>query len=285
MDKGSISNCYYDLLASESRQASFIAVAKGQVDPGHWFKLGRTMGIYGGSRGLVSWSGTMFEYFMPLLIMKSFTNTLLNESCRAVVREQMDYAKGKSGFWGISESAFYKFDIGMNYQYKAFGVPNTALSRSQTLELVLSPYSSMLAMMINLKGSLLNIESMVKEGLEGRYGFYEAVDYTSSRIGKGKEKALIKSYMVHHQGMGLMSIQNVLKAGVLQERFHSIPEIKATELLLQEKLPKTAVYKRKDRYEPVNRPVEEYKIIPRIFKGMDFASPKVHLLSMVNFQL
>ncbi len=285
MDKGCLSNCYYDLLASESRQASFIAIAKGQVDPGHWFKLGRTMAVYGGAKGLVSWSGTMFEYFMPLIIMKGYTHTLLDESCRAAVREQMNYSKGKSKFWGISESAFYKFDMGMNYQYRAFGAPNTALKSGAGDELVLSPYSTLLAMMINLKDSLSNIEIMIREGMEGRYGFYEAADCTSSRIGKGKEKAVIKSYMVHHQGMSLLSIENVLLSNVLQERFHSIPEIKAAELLLQERVPSTAVYRKSSIYEPVAGIKENCRIIPRTNNKLPAGMPRVNLISNGEYSI
>ncbi|MGE5626949.1 MAG: GH36-type glycosyl hydrolase domain-containing protein [Solirubrobacterales bacterium] len=284
VDAGEISSCYYDLMASESRQASFIAIAKGDVEQGHWFKLGRNMGLYGKSKGLVSWSGTMFEYCMPLLIMKNFPDTLMYETCKAVIREQMEYPKGRSGFWGISESAFYKFDINMNYQYKAFGVPATALKRIGSEELVISPYSSLLGMMVNLKESLTNIKNMLNSGLLGRYGFYEAVDYTAHRIPKGYQKKIIKNYMVHHQGMSLLSIHNILKADILKKRFHNIAEVKAAELLLQEKVPKTVVYNKSSRYGDPGEEIKNYKIIPR--KYMDYLGDlKCHLLSNGEYSI
>jgi len=285
VEKGSMGNCYYDLLASEARQASFISVAKGDVDPGHWFKLGRSMAEYGGSRGLVSWSGTMFEYYMPLLIMKNFPSTLLNETYKAVTEAQKDYCKNKSVLWGISESAFYNFDINMNYQYKAFGVPKVGLKRGLVNELVISPYSTLLAMLIDLKGSLININSIIKSGLEGKYGFYEAVDYTKDRLPKGMDKAIIKCFMVHHEGMGLMAIHNVLNSNILQERFHRIPEVKAAELLLQEKVPKTIIYNRNQKYEETEVEIQKQKIVARRFSNALTDNPETHILSNGEYSL
>lgn len=285
VNTGTINNCYYDLLASEARQASFVAIAKGDVEVAHWFKLGRALGKYGQGKGLISWSGTMFEYCMPLLIMKSYSKTMLDETYKAAVKEQMGYPRGKTGFFGISESAFYKFDIMKNYQYKAFGVPKCALKMEGEEELVISPYSSLLSMMVNLNPSLNNIINMIKCGLEGRYGFYEAVDYTTRRIPKGSGREIIKSYMVHHQGMGLMAIHNVLKKNILQERFHRIPEVRAAELLLQEKVPKTVVYNRTNRHDVVREKNNNYRIIPRRYNYLLQEPLKVQLLSNGEYSL
>ncbi|MDP4089580.1 MAG: glucoamylase family protein, partial [Bacillota bacterium] len=244
IEKDTLNNSYYDLLASEARCASFMAIAKGDVEQKHWFKLGRAMAFMGKGKGLVSWSGTMFEYFMPPLIMRSFPDSLIDETYKAVLEGQKKYARERKIPWGISESAYYFFDNAMNYQYKAFGVPGIGLKRGLSNELVISPYSTVIALQKDLNDGVKNIHRLIKEGLEGRYGFYEAMDFTSERIPKGKHKAHVKCFMVHHQGMSLMALNNVLCGNILVKRFHSIPRVKATELLLQEKVPKNVVYDR-----------------------------------------
>lgn len=272
-------NCYYDLLASEARQASFIAIAKGDIDQEHWFKLGRSMSVMGKSKGLVSWTGTMFEYFMPLLIMKSYPDTLLNQTYKAVIEGQKKYCLERKVPWGVSESAFYSFDINRIYQYKAFGVPGIGLKRGLGNELVISPYSSILAMQINAKAAISNIKNLINEGLEGRYGLYEAVDYTNSRLQKGSGKAVVKCFMVHHLGMSLMALDNSLNDNILQKRFHNIPRVKAAELLLQEKIPKRIVYEREQKFEVIDTVSEKQNIIARNYNTALTEIPETHLLS------
>jgi len=285
VEKDTLGNSYYDLLASEARQASFIAIAKGDVDQKHWFRLNRAMTIMDKSKGLVSWSGTMFEYFMPLLIMKNYPDTLLNETYIAVIDGQKSYCSSRKVPWGISESAFYTFDPAQNYQYKAFGVPGIGLKRGLVNELVVSPYSTILAMQIDLLGSIDNINKLIAEGLEGRYGLYEAVDYTKERMPNGKDKALIKNFMVHHEGMSLMSLDNVLNNNILRERFHRLPNVKATELLLQERISNKVVYDREQQFDCLHVNHNSQNIAIRSFKTAKTDMPETHLLSNGSYSL
>jgi len=231
---------YYDLLASEARQASFIAIAKGDVPHSHWFKLGRSLTMTKGKRSLVSWSGTMFEFLMPLLVMRNYERTLLDETYRSVVEVQRKYCQELGVPWGISESGFYAFDPQLNYQYKAFGVPGLGLKRGLIQDLVIAPYASFLALMVSPHEALLNISMMEQRGFAGRYGLYEAADYTSERIPVGRTFMLIQSFMAHHQGMSLLALDNVLHENIMQQRLHSEALIQATELLLQERLPESS---------------------------------------------
>jgi cellobiose phosphorylase len=230
---------YYDLLASEARQASFIAIAKGDVPHSHWFKLGRSLTLAKGKRSLVSWSGTMFEFLMPLLVMRNYAETLLDETYRSVVEVQRKYGLEHSVPWGVSESGFYAFDPQLNYQYKAFGVPGLGLKRGLIQDLVIAPYASFLALMVFPREALLNISTMERMGFAGRYGLYEAADFTSERIPVGRAFKLIQSFMAHHQGMSLIALGNVLYENIMQQRLHNEALIQATELLLQERLPES----------------------------------------------
>lgn len=279
IEKDSLNNSYYDLLASEARCASFISIAKGDIEQKHWFKLGRSITFMGRSKGLVSWSGTMFEYFMPLLIMRTYPDTLLDETYKAVIESQKKYCRDRNVPWGISESAFYYFDKAMNYQYKAFGVPGVGVKRGLSNELVVAPYASIITMQKDLKGSLNNIRRFIREGMEGRYGLYEAVDYTRDRLPKGKNKMVVKNFMVHHQGMSLMALSNVLREDILVKRFHSIPEIKATELLLQEKMPKNVVYDRKISFNAYEGSKTKPSLFVRSYSTALTDNPETHILS------
>ncbi len=285
VDKGSLSNCYYDLLASESRQASFIAIANGDVEQTHWFKLGRAMTFMGKGKGLVSWSGTMFEYFMPLLIMKNYPDTLLSESYKSVINGQKKYAKSRGiPCWGISESAFYSFDVAANYKYKAFGVPGIGLKRGLVDELVISPYSTILAMQEDLSSGLVNLKRIISQGMEGQYGLYEAIDYTLDRMPKGINSAIVRCFMVHHQGMCLMAIDNIINSYVLQNRFHEIPKVKATELLLQERVPKVVTYDREQSFEVSQFNDERANFIVRHYNH-NTEMPETHLLSNGDYSV
>ena len=230
---------YYDLLGSEARQASFIAIAKGDVKHNHWFKLGRTLTLAKGKRSLVSWSGTMFEYLMPLLVMRNYEETLLDETYRSVVEVQRKYGVEHNVPWGISESGFYAFDPQLNYQYKAFGVPGLGLKRGLIQDLVIAPYASFLALMVSPREALMNISMMEQMGFAGRYGLYEAADFTPERIPSGRRFMLIQSFMAHHQGMSFLALDNVLHENIMPKRLHGEAIIQASELLLQERLPES----------------------------------------------
>ncbi|MDD3224181.1 MAG: glucoamylase family protein [Clostridium sp.] len=234
----------------------------------------------GSGKGLVSWSGTMFEYFMPLLIMKNYPDTLLNETYINVIKGQKDYAKKRHmPFWGISESAFYSFDIAANYQYKAFGVPGIGLKRGLINEVVISPYSTILAMQKDLYSAIRNLNKIIASGMEGKYGFYEAMDCTNSRMPKGMKNCIIKCFMVHHEGMSLLALDNVLKGFVLQNRFHKIPRVKSTELLLQERVPKRVIYDREQIFEiPKENDIRE-NLISRHYRNPNMEMPESDILS------
>lgn len=279
VEKDSLDDCYYDLLASESRQTSFIAIAKGDIEESHWFSLGRSMTSIWHNKGLASWSGTMFEYLMPLLIMKAYPDTILSQTYNFVIEGQIKYGKINKIPWGISESAFYSFDASKNYQYKAFGIPGVGLKRGLGSELVVSPYSTIMGLMVDKKETLKNIRRLQFEGLEGKYGFYEAIDYTKNRITKGGKKAIVKCFMVHHEGMSIMALNNTLNNNVFQTRFHAIPEIKATELLLEEKVPKRIIYEREIKSESLDIVQEKQKIVERKLTKIKGEIPETLILS------
>jgi cellobiose phosphorylase len=242
VEDGHLTKSYYDLLASEARQSSFIAIAKGDIPQKHWFKLGRPLALVGDLRVLISWSGTMFEYLMPLLIMRNYNHTLLDETYAAVIRGQKQFSEQRHLPWGVSESGFYAFDLHLNYQYKAFGIPHLGLKRGLINDMVVAPYAGILALPLEPAVAFRNMEVLASEGLEGPYGFYEAIDYTPERLPKKRKSMVVKSFMAHHQGMALIAINNYLNNNVMQVRFHSAPMIKATELLLQERMPRREIY-------------------------------------------
>lgn len=252
---------FYDLLASEARQASFIAIAKGDVPHNHWFKLGRSLTLAKGKRTLVSWSGTMFEFLMPLLVMNNYEGTLLDETYHSVVEVQRKYGLENNMPWGVSESGFYAFDPQMNYQYKAIGVPGLGLKRGLIQDLVIAPYASFLAMMVSPHEALSNISVMERMGFGGRYGLYEAADFTPERKPSQRPFMLIQSFMAHHQGMSFLALDNVLHENIMPRRFHSEALIQATELLLQIRLP--------DSNAAMPELVEEHIVPERQMKGPD----------------
>ncbi len=236
--EGRLDPSYYDMLASECRLASFLAVAKGDVPQAHWFRLGRSITTTREGYALLSWSASMFEYLMPLLVMRDWEGTLLDQTYETVVRRQIQWGAEQRTPWGVSESAFNAKDIDLNYQYQAFGVPGLGLKRGLSEDVVIAPYATMLALMVAPKRSVENLHALQERGALGRYGFYEAIDYTPGRIPAGQERALVKAYMAHHQGMGLVSIGNVLTGDRMQDRFHADPLVRSAELLLQERVPR-----------------------------------------------
>jgi cyclic beta-1,2-glucan synthetase len=230
----------YDLLASEARQASFVAIALGQIPVSHWFTLGRTMTIAGGHKTLLSWSGTMFEYLMPALLMRTYRNTVWDSTYRGVVQRQREYAQVHRVPFGISESGYYAFDYDHNYQYRAFGVPGLGLDRGLERNLVVAPYATILALPVAGEAGVEALRKFEELGAKGPYGFYEAVDFTVSRLPKGRRHEVIQSFMAHHQGMSLLTVANLLVDDVMVERFHADPRVRATDLLLQERIPAKA---------------------------------------------
>lgn len=237
VSEGKFDDSYYDLLASEARLTSLLAIAKGDVPLEHWFVLGRPLTRTPGGKSLLSWSGTMFEYLMPLLVTKDFPNTILHETYKAVVQTQQIYAQKRGIPWGISESGYAGVDFEHTYQYRAFGVPRLGLKRGLSDDFVVSPYSTFLAMMVAPHEGLNNILALTKVGLHGKYGFYESIDFTPDRLSREETSHIVKSYLAHHQGMTLVAINNVLHDNIIQKRFHQEPLIRAVEPLLQEKFP------------------------------------------------
>jgi cellobiose phosphorylase len=230
---------YYDLLASEARLASFVAIAQGQVPQENWFALGRLLSSAGGRATLLSWSGSMFEYLMPLLVMPTYENTLLDESCRGCVERQIAYGRALGVPWGISESGYNTLDANLNYQYRAFGVPELGLNRGLGDDIVIAPYASMLALMLSPDAACRNLQRLASEGLAGRFGLFEAIDYTARRLPRGQSGVVIRSFMAHHQGMTLLALGHFLLDRRMQKRFESDPRFQATLLLLQERIPKS----------------------------------------------
>ena len=382
VDEDSLGNSYYDLLASECRIASFTAIAKNDVPKSHWFNLSRAMTNAFHTHSLVSWSGTMFEYFMPSLVMRNYPNTLFDQTYKSVIKAQMSFATQKKIPWGISESAFYEFDSGENYQYKAFGVPGLGLKRGLEDEVVISPYSTIMCLPFCIKKGIENLRRIQGGGTLGRYGFIEAIDYTKAREDKfitsyngdnysenvdnsvisvdkcgyvvdnvvakdeddGEKYAVdnvdnvdnfgektrnidistvvrdnkkqdnpqkdkkyekafalesypqeyeeiyndgvkpnkIFTYMVHHLGMSIMALDNVLKDNILIDRFHNIPQVKASELLLKEKIPYNVTFERNEDYSVKKRYIQGEILTPRIFKADEddgFQEQQVLLLS------
>jgi cyclic beta-1,2-glucan synthetase len=230
-------NCY-DLLASEARLASFIAIAKGDIPAKHWFRLGRTVTPIANGAALISWSGSMFEYLMPSLVMRAPARSLIEQTGRLIVQRQRDYGAKRGVPWGVSESAYNARNIELTYQYSNFGIPGLGLKRGLAANVVVAPYASALAAMINPGAAVTNFERLSKVGANGRYGFYEALDYTAVRLPENEHVAIVRAFMAHHQGMTIVAIANAIFAGVIRARFHRDPMVQATELLLQERTPR-----------------------------------------------
>lgn len=225
----------YDLMASESSLTSLLAIARGDVPLKHWNKLGRPLTLVDGIPCFVSWSGTMFEYLMPNLVLREYEGSVYAETARAAVLQQIFYAKEMGIPWGISESQYYRFDLNANYQYKAFGVPKLRLQPVRNNSLVVTPYATMLALEYESEGCLSNLRRLNELGMFGEYGFYEAIDYNSPNAVEMTPYCIVKSFMAHHQGMNIVAINNYLNNGIFRKRFHSEAIIKATEVLLEEK--------------------------------------------------
>jgi cyclic beta-1,2-glucan synthetase len=271
---------FYDLLASEARLGSFVAIAQGKLPQEHWFSLGRSLTSAGGGMALLSWSGSMFEYLMPLLVMPTYEHTLLDETYRAVVRRQIEYGRERGVPWGISESGYNKTDAQLNYQYRAFGVPGLGFKRGLAADLVVAPYASALALMVDPESACANLRRLAAEGRLDGYGFYEAVDYAPDRLPRWQESATVRSYMAHHQGMVLLSLAHLLLDRPMQRRFESDPVFRATDLLLQERVPKSpSVFPHPAEISEISGGLLDAGSNIRIFTTPHTAVPEVHLLS------
>ena len=237
LEENKLTDSYYDFLASEARQASLIAIAKKDVPSKHWNALSRTLTTLKGYKGLISWSGTAFEYLMPNINIKCYPGSLIDESNKFAVMCQIEYAKRMNIPWGISESAYSLKDLYNNYQYKAFGIPWLGLKRGLENDIVVSPYSTFLALEENKNDAIKNIKQLQNLGAFKKFGFYEAIDFTKSRLKLNQEYELVKTYMAHHQALILLSINNCLNNNVFKKRFEQNPEIEAVDILLQERMP------------------------------------------------
>jgi cyclic beta-1,2-glucan synthetase len=272
----------YDLLASEARLASFLLIAQGQLPQKHWFALGRLLTSHGGDVSLISWSGSMFEYLMPQLMMPSYANTLLEHSCKAAVSRQIEYGRQRAVPWGISESCYNATDMHQIYQYRAFGVPGLGFKRGLGDDLVIAPYASALALTVLPREACRNLQRLATDGFLGDYGFYEAIDYTPSRVPRGKQHAIVRSFMAHHQGMSLLAFAYVMLDQPMQRRFMSDPLARATQLLLQERIPKhgATLHPHAAEVSAAARPAAaEPGSIMRVFTDPNTPIPEVHLLS------
>lgn len=279
-----IDKSYYDMLASEARLGIYTAIAQGKVPQAAWFALGRLVTNMNNHPTLLSWSGSMFEYLMPQLLMPAYENTLLDRSNKGAVNNQINYGNKKNVPWGISESGYNLIDASLHYQYQSFGVPGLGLKRGLANDLVIAPYASAMALMVTPEAAVENLKTLSKKGFEGNYGFYEAIDYTTSRMPHGQSHAIVKSFMVHHLGMSLLSFAYVLCNKKMQERFAREPQLQAALLLLQEKSPRTTNFYTHTE-ESGERSVTAPQTQMRVLNTPNTNVPEVQLLSNGRYSL
>jgi cyclic beta-1,2-glucan synthetase len=271
---------YYDLLASEARLASFVAIAKGDLPTRHWYRLGRAMVPLGFKSALISWSGSMFEYLMPSLIMRAPAGSLLERTNRQMVLQQIQYGAMRGVPWGTSESAYNARDLELTYQYSSFGIPDLGLKRELGANTVIAPYATALSAMVFPSAAVRNFAHLAEVGGRGRYGWYEALDYTKTRLPQGTDVAVVRAYMAHHQGMTVIAIANALHDGAMRRRFHAEPINQATELLLQERMPRdVAIFEPKIKTEEAASISEVASSTQRRFNSPHALTPRAHLLS------
>lgn len=269
---------HYDLLASEARLCAFIGIAQGKIPEESWFALGRLLTNVNGNTLLLSWSGSMFEYLMPMLVMPTYENTLLGQTCKSAVQWQIDYGKQVNLPWGISESGYNMFNAISDYQYRAFGAPGLGLKRGLEEDAVIAPYASALALMVEPEKSCSNLQLLAEKGMLGRYGFYEAIDYTNSRLPRGQSSAIVYQFMAHHQGMSLLSYAWLLLDRPMQKLFEAEPQFKAALLLLQERVPEISVfYRHTTEIEDISYTSTGTE--SRVIKTANTTTPQVQLLS------
>jgi cyclic beta-1,2-glucan synthetase len=283
---GRLDNNYYDLLASEARLASVICIAKGDVPRNHWLHLARPVTEVNGTQVLLSWSGTMFEYLMPYLLMRDYAGTFLSHSDQAAVDYQIAYGQAQRVPWGMSESGYYAFDANLNYQYRAFGVPRLGFKRGLAEDVVVTPYASLLALSLRPQAVIDNLARFKKLHMVGHYGLYESIDYTEARLPPGHKHAVVQSYMAHHQAMIMLSLCNYLHDEAMIRRFHADPRIQSVELLLQERIPQEAPveYPHQGEVSGVRPVAPPISLIPwRV--PVDSAIPQAHFLAHGRYGL
>ena len=259
VEEGKLTDSYYDLLASEARQASIVAIAKKDVPSKHWNSLSRTLTVLNNKKGLISWAGTAFEYLMPNINIPRYEGTLLDESNKFAIMSQIEYAKKLNIPWGISEAAFNMKDLHSNYQYKAFGIPWLGLKRGLADEMVVASYGSILAITDRPTAVYKNMKLLEQYGMYDKYGFYESIDFTPQRLKRGENSAVVRTYMAHHQALILLSITNFLKDNIFQKRFAENPEIEAVTILLQERMPETFIITKEEKEEPTKLKYQDYE--------------------------
>ena len=280
VDERRVDAGFYDLLASEARFGVFVAIAQGQIAQDAWFALSRVLTAAAGEPVLLSWSGSMFEYLMPMLMMPSYENTLLDQTCQGAVQRQIEYGNQRNVPWGISESGYNATDTALNYQYRAFGVPGLGLKRGLAEDLVVAPYASMMALMVAPEQACANLQRLWADGAAGRYGMYEAVDYTASRLPRGQTRAVVRSFMAHHQGMGLLALAHLLLDRPMQRHFEADARLRATLLLLQERVPRVTVFQPDIDERAGRRSADDANKTPiRVITDPDSPTPEVQLLS------
>ncbi len=277
---------FYDLLASEARLASFIAIAQGKLPQEHWFSLGRLLTTASGRPSLLSWSGSMFEYLMPLLIMPTYEQTILDATYRGVVERQIEYGREHGVPWGVSESGYNKTDAALNYQYRAFGVPGLGFKRGLAEDLVVTPYASVMALMVEPERACANLRRLAREGVLATYGFYEAIDYTPARLPRGTDRVIVRSHMAHHQGMAFLALDYALCERPMQRRFNKNPAFRATELLLQERVPRIPpVFPHPAEVSASAESLLDAESTVRVFTTPNTPTPEVHLLSNGSYHV
>ena len=277
---------YYDLLASEARLASLVAIAKGDVPQSHWLHLGRPFTRVDGRQALISWSATMFEYLMPRLMVRSEAGTLLGQTLEVVADRQIEYGREKNIPWGMSESGYYRFDANQFYQYRAFGVPGLGYKRGLADDLVITPHASLLALPLRPRAVLQNMERFKRLGMLGMYGFYEAADFTPARLALGQDVAIVRSYMAHHQGMIMLSLVNYLQGDVMVRRFQRDPCIQSVELLLLEQIPRDAPFERPNTEgSPGMRPMRPRNLASPWQVDPQAPQPRAHCLSNGHYSI
>ena len=273
---------YYDLLASEARLASYVAIVKRDVPEAHWYALGRPLTQVAGSPVLLSWGGTMFEYLMPGLLMRSQPGTLLARTSALAVEAQIAYAKQKNEPWGISESAYGRVDADQTYQYRSFGVPGLGFKRGLEEDRVVTPYASLLALAIRPRAVVENVEALEARGMLGTYGLFEALDSTPERqmpdASHGQSFIVVRSYMAHHQGMLLVALGNFLNRRTMVDRFHSDAWVETGEVLLNEHAPDAAPPEWPIKDAPKTSSIEPTATPPAPWLSVETSGPQAFVL-------
>ena len=286
VEDGKLSDSYYDLLASEARQASIVAIAKKDIPSKHWNNLSRALTILNRKKGLISWAGTAFEYLMPNINIQRFEGTLLDESSKFAIMSQIEYAKKLNIPWGISEAAFNVKDLHGNYQYKAFGIPWLGLKRGLADEMVVASYGSILAITDKPYLVYKNLKLLEQYGMYGKYGFYESLDFTIQRLKRGENLAVVQTYMAHHQALSLLSITNYFKDNIFQKRFITNPEIEAVSILLQERMPETFIITKEEKEEPNRLKYKDYENYAEIvYDKVDNRLVRSNVISNENYMV